>query len=164
MLPVVDHLMDPLKWGTPRKVFVNSVSDLFYDNVQTGYIRAVADVMVAANWHAYQVLTKRSRRMAELLQSEIRFAAEQPHIMWGVTVENRSTLSRIHDLRGTPAKMRYVSFEPLLEDLGEVNLSGIHWIIVGGESGRDARPFRKEWIESLGDQAAAAGVAFFFKQ
>lgn len=161
---VPEHLADPLRWATPRRIFVNSVWDAFHEALPLEYQKRVADVMCNANWHIFQVLTKRARRMRRLLQSELKHAAVAPHILWGVTVENRATLSRLDDLRETPAKWRFVSFEPLLEDLGEVDLRGIHWIIVGGESGPSARPFREAWVKSLRDQAADAGVPFFFKQ
>jgi protein gp37 len=121
--------------------------------------------MQAANWHTYQVLTKRSERMAEMLRTTLRFVAELPHIWWGVSVENRRHgLPRIDHLRSAPAAVRFLSVEPLLEDLGEVDLTGIHWIIVGGESGPGARPMHPDWVRSLRDQCRAAGVDFFFKQ
>lgn len=164
VLLVGSKLADPLRWKTPRKIFVNSVSDLFHRKVTDEFIVDVARVMVAARWHTYQVLTKRSRRMAELLSGELRFAAEQSHILWGVTCENRAALPRLDDLRSTPSLLRYVSFEPLLEDLGDVDLTGINWVIVGGESGRSARPLSKDWILSLRRQATKQGAAFFFKQ
>ena len=141
------------------------MSDLFHDDVPDDYIVRVAHVMAAANWHTYQVLTKRSERMAELLRTKLSFAAELPHIWWGVSVENRSHgLPRIDHLRTAPAAVRFLSVEPLLEDLGRVDLTGIHWVIVGGESGPGARPMHADWVRSLRDQCKAAGVSFFFKQ
>ena len=126
---------------------------------------AVAKVMTAANWHTYQVLTKRSERLVKLLNSSLRFAAAQPHIWWGVSAENRKHgLPRIAHLQMAPAKVRFLSIEPLLEDLGEVNLNGIHWVIVGGESGAGSRPMQKEWVLSIKDQCRSAHVPFFFKQ
>jgi protein gp37 len=146
-------------------VFVNSMSDLFHEGVPDEYILRVARVMAAADWHTYQVLTKRSERMAELLRTKLRFAAELPHVWWGVSVENRRHgLPRIDHLRAAPACVRFLSVEPLLEDLGEVDLTGIHWMIVGGESGHGARPLAAEWVRSLRDLCARAGVSFFFKQ
>jgi protein gp37 len=158
-------LADPLRWRTSRMVFVNSMSDLFHRDVADDYIRAVVRVMLLADWHTYQVLTKRSDRMRELLGGPFRDAAETPHIWWGVSVENRRDgLPRIDDLRATPASLRFLSIEPLLEDLGELDLSAIHWVILGGESGPGARPMRPEWVRAIRDQCQTAGVPFFFKQ
>ena len=162
---VPEKLADPFLWPSRRRVFVNSMSDLFHANVPDEYILRVARVMQTADWHTYQVLTKRSERMAELLRTKLRFAAECPHIWWGVSVENRKHgLPRIDDLRSAPAAVRFLSVEPLLEDLGAVDLEGIHWMIVGGESGNGARPMRVSWVRSLRAQCRAAGVSFFFKQ
>lgn len=162
---VPEKLGEPLRWWTPKMIFVNSMSDLFHDAVPEAYIEAVARVMVAGKWHTYQVLTKRSERLGKLLNSTFGFAAKQPHIWWGVSVEDRKYgLPRIEDLRNADAAVRFLSVEPLLEDLGEVNLDGIHWVIVGGESGPGARPVRKEWVVSVRDQCRRAGVPFFFKQ
>jgi len=128
-------------------------------------IEAVANVMVKADWHTYQVLTKRSERLAKLLSTRLRFAASAPHIWWGVSVEDkRYGLLRIPDLQSAPARVRFLSIEPLLEDLGALELRGIHWVIVGGESGRGARPMNREWVVSIREQCANAGVPFFFKQ
>jgi protein gp37 len=162
---VPEKLAEPLRWQEPKMIFVNSMSDLFHDGVPDEYIEAVATVMVKAKWHTYQVLTKRSARLAALLKGKLSFAAEAQHIWWGVSVENRRHgLPRVDDLRGAPAAVRFLSIEPLLEGLGEVNLEGIHWVIVGGESGHGARPLKKEWVTSLRDQCVDAGVPFFFKQ
>ena len=162
---VPEKLGEPLRWRTPRMVFVNSMSDLFHDGVPEDYIEAVANVMVKANWHTYQVLTKRSKRLANLLTTRLRFAATAPHIWWGVSVEDRQYgLPRIQDLRSAPAAVRFLSIEPLLEDVGTLDLRGIHWVIVGGESGRGARPMQREWVVSIRDQCANTGVPFFFKQ
>ncbi|AMV39643.1 DUF5131 family protein [Planctomyces sp. SH-PL62] len=158
-------LLDPLRWTKPRMVFVNSMSDLFHKDVAGDYVRRVAEVMRVANWHTYQVLTKRSERLAASLAGELRDLAREPHVWWGVSVENRRHgLPRIDHLRNAPAALRFLSVEPLLEDLGEVDLSGIDWMIVGGESGHGARPMAKEWVAGLRDQCAVAGVQFFFKQ
>jgi protein gp37 len=146
-------------------IFVNSMSDLFHDAVPDNYIVAVAQVMVAANWHTYQVLTKRSERLRNLLNTKLRFAAEQLHIWWGVSVEDKKYgLPRIQDLQSTNAEVRFLSVEPLLEDLGKLDLRGIDWMIVGGESGPGARPMKKEWVLPLRDQCKRSGVPFFFKQ
>ncbi|HTC64195.1 MAG TPA: DUF5131 family protein, partial [Candidatus Saccharimonadales bacterium] len=149
----------------PKMIFVNSMSDLFHEDVPEEYIAAVVRVMVAANWHTYQVLTKRSDRLRELLNASLQFGAQEKHIWWGVSVENKKYgLPRIVDLQNARVAMRFLSIEPLLEDLGTVNLAGIDWAIVGGESGHGARPMKKEWVVSLRDQCKRAGVAFFFKQ
>jgi len=162
---VREKLAEPLRWRSPKMIFVNSMSDLFHDSVPESYIVEVATVMLAARWHTYQVLTKRSERLQKLLQSTLAFAAEQPHIWWGVSVENRRHgLPRIDDLRQAPASVRFLSVEPLLEDLGEINLAGIHWVIVGGESGGGARPMKKDWVLSVRDQCRRSDVPFFFKQ
>src|SRR5262249_28138791 len=139
--------------------------DLFHDDVPDEYVAAVVRVMELANWHTYQVLTKRSERMRDLLDTKLRAAAELPQIWWGVSVENRKHgLPRVEHLRAAPARTRFLSIEPLLEDLGPFNLGGIHWVIVGGESGHGARPMEKAWILSIRDQCSAASVPFFFKQ
>jgi protein gp37 len=162
---VPDKLGEPFRWPTARRVFVNSMSDLFHADVPTEYIARVARVMARANWHTYQVLTKRSERMAELLRGELRFAADLPNVWWGVSVENRKHgLPRVDHLRSAPAAVRFLSVEPLLEDLGAFDLTGIHWVIVGGESGHGARPMSAEWVRALRDRCAASGVRFFFKQ
>ena len=162
---VPEKLTEPFSWRSQKLVFVNSMSDLFQDGVPDSYAEAVSQVMVQANWHTYQVLTKRSDRLKHLLNGQLRFAAEQRHIWWGVSVENRKHgLPRIEDLRQSAARVRFLSIEPLLEDLGEFDLSGIDWVIVGGESGPGARPIRKEWVLSIREQCKAARVPFFFKQ
>lgn len=162
---VPEKLAEPLRWREPKMIFVNSMSDLFHDGVPDDYIEAVATVMVEAKWHTYQVLTKRSARMASLLRGRLRFAAQSSHIWWGVSVENRAYgLPRIADLQKAPARVRFLSVEPLLEDVGKINLSGIHWVIVGGESGHGARPLQREWVTSIRDQCTKARVPFFFKQ
>lgn len=162
---VPERLCDPLKWRKPRMIFVNSMSDLFHERVPDEYVAAVAAVMVRANWHVYQVLTKRSARMRQTLATSLRGAAESPHIWWGVSIENKKYgFPRIEDLRSSPAAVRFLSIEPLLEDLGKVDLNGIHWVIVGGESGRNARAMKEAWVTSIRDQCAVADVPFFFKQ
>jgi protein gp37 len=162
---IPEKLAEPLRWSKPRMIFVNSMSDLFHEDVPEPYILDVVRVMRMARWHTYQVLTKRSERLRDLLNGSLREAAAEPHIWWGVSVENRRHgLPRIDHLRAAAAAVRFLSVEPLLEDLGQVDLEGIHWVIVGGESGPGARPIAREWILSLRDQCDRAGVAFFFKQ
>jgi protein gp37 len=162
---VPEKLAEPLRWRTPKMIFVNSMSDLFHDRVPDDYITAVARVMVAANWHTYQVLTKRSGRLRRLLNSTLGFAAKQPHIWWGVSVEDkRYGVPRIDDLRNANAMVRFLSVEPLLEDVGKLDLGGIHWMIVGGESGPGARSIKKEWVISLRKQCGENQIPFFFKQ
>ena len=162
---VPEKLGEPLRWRAPKMVFVNSMSDLFHEGVPDDYVYAVAKVMVTANWHTYQVLTKRSERLRELLNSKLRFAASQSHIWWGVSVEDRRYgIPRIKHLRDVDVSVRFLSVEPLLEDIGRLDLNGISWVIVGGESGPGARPMKKEWVVSVRDQCASANVPFFFKQ
>lgn len=162
---VPSKLEEPLKWKSPKMIFVNSMSDLFHDGVPDDYIESVVDVMVRANWHTYQVLTKRSRRLREMLNGRLRYAARERHIWWGVSVEDRQYgLPRIDDIRVTPAQVRFLSVEPLLEDLGFIDLDGIDWIIVGGESGHGARPMKREWVVSIQRQCADRQIPFFFKQ
>lgn len=162
---VPEKLPEPFSWRSPRLVFVNSMSDLFQAGVPDDYVEATAMVMATANWHTYQILTKRSQRLCELLKTKVRFAAEKENIWWGVSVEDREYgLPRVAHLRNSPARVRFLSIEPLLEDLGEIDLSGISWVIVGGESGPGARPMKKEWVVSIRRQCRTQGVPFFFKQ
>jgi protein gp37 len=162
---VPEKLAEPLRWKAPKMIFVNSMSDLFHKDVPEEYVEGVCRVMELANWHTYQVLTKRSSLLRDLLQTRIGFAAGLPHVWWGVSVEDRAHgLVRIKHLQQAPATVRFLSIEPLLEDLGEIDLEGIHWVIVGGESGAGARPMQKEWVLSIRDQCARAKVPFFFKQ
>ncbi len=162
---VPEKLLEPFSWRSSKLVFVNSMSDLFQPLVPDAYVEATSRVMATANWHTYQVLTKRSERLKELLNQQLRFAAEQRHIWWGVSVEDKKHgLPRIDDLRRAPALVRFLSVEPLLEDLGKLDLSGIHWVIVGGESGPGARPIQERWVISIRDQCQEQGVPFFFKQ
>jgi len=162
---VPKKLADPLKWGDPKRIFVNSMSDLFHEDVPTDYIEQVARVMELATWHTFQVLTKRSERMRDLLTWQLEFVPMQRHIWWGVSVEDRKHgLPRIAHLQQSPVQMRFLSIEPLLEDLGTIDLTKIHWVIVGGESGRGARRMEREWVISIRDQCREAGVPFFFKQ
>ncbi len=162
---VPEKLGDPLRWGTSRMIFVNSMSDLFHEKVSDDYIVSVARVMTAANWHTYQVLTKRADRLQKLLKGKLGFAAKQQHIWWGVSVENQKHgIPRIDLLRKSPAQVRFLSVEPLLENLGPINLDGINWVIVGGESGPGARPMDISWVRDIHAQCRRAKIKFFFKQ
>lgn len=162
---VPEKLAEPLRWTSSRMIFVNSMSDLFHERVPDSYIVQVAEVMASARWHTFQVLTKRSERMMRMLQTSLNPYASSKHIWWGVSVENaRYGLPRIDHLRSAPVAVRFLSVEPLLENIGAVNLKGISWVIVGGESGRRARPIKPEWVMSLRDQCLAEGIPFFFKQ
>jgi len=160
-LSLHDHAIElPLTWKAPQTVFVNSMSDLFHEGVPEPFLVRVFDVMRRASWHTFQVLTKRAERL-----EEVAGRLEWPGNVWmGVSVETKRYLYRLDHLRRTPAKVRFASFEPLLEGLGRVNLDGIHWAIVGGESGPGARPMQEAWGTELRDQCVASGVAFFFKQ
>ena len=158
-------LLDPLTWRRPRKVFVNSMSDLFHELVPARFIETVLDVMRLGDWHLYQVLTKRARRMRRLLGGSHRDLVRDGHIWLGVSVEDRKHgIPRIEELRQTPAAVRFLSIEPLLEDLGTIDLRGIDWVIVGGESGPGARPLERAWVVDIRKQCQAARVPFFFKQ
>jgi len=162
---VPEKLDDPLNWRKPRKIFVNSMSDLFHEDVEDEYIIRVAKIMMEANWHTFQVLTKRSKRMLDLLNSKLSFAAQAPHIWWGVSVEDRKYgVPRISHLQAANVAVRFVSAEPLLEDLGSVSLTGIDWLIIGGESGQGARPFHLDWARNLIDECKRQRVACFMKQ
>lgn len=162
---VPEKLAEPLTWSKPQMVFVNSMSDLFHHDVPDEYIELVTRVMATANWHTYQVLTKRSDRLRDLLKSKLALAAGMQHIWWGVSVENRKHgLPRIDHLREARPAMSFLSIEPLLEDLGEFALTGIKWVIVGGESGAGARPMEAEWVLSIQRQCTESKIPFFFKQ
>jgi protein gp37 len=162
---VPEKLSEPFTWAKPRTVFVNSMSDLFQPSVPDAYIEDVTRVMLDADWHTYQVLTKRSDRLQQLLSTKLRFAADARHIWWGVSVEDKKHgLPRIKHLQATPVAVRFLSIEPLLEDLGHFDISGIDWVIVGGESGRGARPMEQRWVDNILEICGAEAVAFFFKQ
>ena len=155
------HMLElPLRWKKPQSIFVNSMSDLFHIDVPLFYVKRVFDVMHRAHWHRFQVLTKRSERLAEL-HSKL---AWTPNIWVGVSVEEDRYRSRIDDLRGTGAHLKFLSLEPLLGPLPDLDLTGVDWVIVGGESGPKARPMKEEWVTNLRDQCRRAGVPFFFKQ
>ena len=153
-------LRHPLSWRKPRQIFVNSMSDLFHENVPVEYIQQVFETMRAAPWHRYQILTKRSDRLAKLSH----LLDWLPCIWMGVSVENEQYLSRIDHLRSTGAHLKFLSLEPLLGPLPGLNLAGIDWVIVGGESGPGARPIDPGWVRDIRDRCIDAGVAFFFKQ
>jgi len=162
---VTAKLGEPLKWKNPQMIFVNSMSDLFQEDVPDWYVEQVTRVMQMANWHTYQVLTKRGARLRDMLSSKLSWAASLDHIWWGVSVEDRKYgVPRIGFLRDAPAAVRFLSVEPLLEDLGDVDFSGLHWVIVGGESGAGARPMDEAWVLKVKKQCRAAKVPFFFKQ
>jgi protein gp37 len=152
----------PLAWKKPQRIFVNSMSDLFQEKADESFIRRVWKVMGQAHWHSFQVLTKRPDRMLEVL-SKPDFSV-LPNVWLGTSVENEDYLGRIDLLRRVPAAIRFVSFEPLLGPITDPDLAGIHWAIVGGESGPHARQVKQSWIERLRDVCAEQGVAFFFKQ
>ena len=155
------HVLDrPLKWKKPQTVFVNSMSDLFHEDVTLDFIQKVFDVMRRADWHLFQILTKRSERLADLAP-----LLDWPENVWmGVTVETADYIHRIDDLRRVSAATRFLSLEPLLGPLPHLNLDGIDWVIVGGESGPGARPMAEAWATDLRDQCLQARAAFFFKQ
>jgi protein gp37 len=150
----------PLRWKVPKRIFVNSMSDLFHENVPTAYIQQVFATMRQAPWHQYQVLTKRSDRLLKL-SSELDWA---PQIWMGVSVESEKYTQRIDDLRRTAAHVKFLSLEPLLGPLPNLNLHNIDWAIVGGESGPRARPIESRWVTDIRDQCLRANVPFFFKQ
>ena len=155
----------PLTWKKPQRIFVNSMSDLFHPKVSDEYIAQVANVMIEANWHTFQVLTKRAERLEQALNTFLSKAAAQSHIWWGVSVENRQHgLPRIDHLRRSKASVKFLSVEPLLEDLGVFDLRKIDWVIAGGESGPGARPMEAQWVDSVRKQCELKKVAFFFKQ
>jgi len=155
-----DVLDLPLKWKKPHSVFVNSMSDLFHKDVPVEFIQKVFEVMKRANWHSYHLLTKRSDRLLELSP----FLTFDPHITVGVTVENQDHAFRIDQLRQTPAHNKFLSMEPLLGPVRDMNLEGIDWIYAGGESGPDARPMDPAWVEEIREQCEQSGTGFHLKQ
>jgi protein gp37 len=155
-----DALEIPLRWKRPRTIFVNSMSDLYHRDVPLAFIRKVFDVMHRADWHRYQILTKRAERLAELSDS-LPWAS---HIWQGVTVEHPDYVGRIDLLRETGAHVKFLSLEPLLAPMPSLRLQGIQWVIVGGESGPGARPMLVDWVTDIQAQCRRAGVAFYFKQ
>ena len=159
-----ERLKHPLSWKTPKRIFVNSMSDLFHKEVPHHFIDSVFDTMEAANWHSYQVLTKRSSLMMKYLQTRYNGALAPAHIWLGVSVEDAKNAIRLKHLRASLAKTKFISFEPLIASVGKIDLAGIDWAIVGGESGPRSRPMAEEWATEIRDQCVAQNVAFFFKQ
>jgi protein gp37 len=155
-------LAAPLSWRKPRKVFVNSMSDLFQDGVPAEFIERVWAVMQEADWHVFQILTKRPENMLKVIRDN--GLPTLPNVWLGTSVESAAYATRIDNLREVPAAIRFVSFEPLVGSAGKLLLSGIHWAIVGGESGPRARPMRESWVDEIRTQCADQQVAFFFKQ
>jgi len=156
-----DHTLElPFKWRKPQTIFVNSMSDLFHRRVSDRFILRTFDVMQRADWHQYQLLTKRSERLLTM-DDRLPWA---PHIWMGVSVENRDYVHRIEHLRQTAAHVKFLSIEPLLGPISDLDLNGMAWVIVGGESGPHARPMDPDWVRDIRDQCLLAGVPFFFKQ
>lgn len=152
----------PLRWKRPKKIFVNSMSDLFHEGVSEEFIKDVWTVMEATPQHHYQILTKRPERMATAVQDHI--GRVLPNVWLGTSIENADAAPRADVLRAVPAAIRFISFEPLIGPIGTIDLSGIHWAIVGGESGNAARPVREDWIDEIYGQCEQYDTAFFFKQ
>jgi protein gp37 len=150
----------PLKWKEPKYIFVNSMSDLFHEKVPFSFIQNIFKTMEKAHWHTFQVLTKRSRRLAEL-SNNLNWS---PNIWVGVTVESQRYINRIYDLKIVPANIKFVSFEPLLSSISDISLEGLNWIIVGGESGPKCRTIKAEWIRLIRDLCTRKEIPFFFKQ
>ena len=150
----------PMKWRSPRVVFVNSMSDLFHEDVPLDYIKRVFETMVKCPQHTFQILTKRSGRLREVAEELPWF----PNIWMGVSIEDERVMQRIYDLQDVPAAVRFLSCEPLIGPLDDLSLEGIHWVIVGGESGPGARPMKPEWVKSIFRQCRGMKVPFFFKQ
>ncbi len=150
----------PLDWKKPQMVFVNSMSDLFHDDIPEAFIEEIFFVMNRARWHCFQILTKRSKRLVSLAP-KLKWT---PNIWMGVTVENKDCINRIEALRKVNSSVRFLSIEPLLGPLPSLNLRDIHWVIVGGESGPGARPMKAKWVTDIRDQCLSADVPFFFKQ
>ena len=159
-----DRLVQPLAWKRPRTIFVNSMSDLFHKDIPGAFIDQVFDTMERADWHIFQVLTKRSSLMSRYLKSRYGNGRAPVHIWCGVSVEDAQAKSRIAHLRAAPASIRFLSLEPLLGPLGRLDFSGIDWVIVGGESGPGARIIGADWVREVRDQCLRQGAAFFFKQ
>jgi protein gp37 len=159
-----ERLEQPLRWQQPRRIFVNSMSDLFHKEVPTTFIDAVFDTMEKASWHTYQVLTKRSSLMTRYLRKRYADGLAPQHIWLGVSIEDAKNVVRLTHLKVAPARTKFVSFEPLIGPVGPVNLKGIDWVIVGGESGPRARPIEEAWVLEIRDRCKADKVAFFFKQ
>lgn len=159
-----ERLEQPLRWGKPRMIFVNSMSDLFHKSVPTTFIDQVFDTMEQASWHVFQVLTKRSSLLRRYINARYKDRTAPPHIWLGVSVEDGTKKSKILHLRESNASVRFLSIEPLIGRIGALDLTGIHWVIVGGESGPGYRPMELNWVREVRDQCVDADVPFFFKQ
>lgn len=160
-----EKLLEPFTWPRSSTVFVNSMSDLFHSDVPDSFIVSVVRVMVENPWHTFQVLTKRADRLSKMLNGLLSFASGVEHIWWGVSVEDRHYgLPRLEYLRSSAARIKFLSIEPLLEDLGSVTFTSIDWVIVGGESGLNARPMEAAWVRNIRDSCANSCTPFFFKQ
>ncbi len=159
-----ERLDQPFKWRRPRMIFVNSMSDLFHKQVPADFVDRVFDAMERADWHVFQVLTKRSSLMRRYVNARYPDGEAPAHIWLGTSVEDGTKLSRVRHLRETNAVVRFLSLEPLIGPITNLDLDGIHWVIVGGESGPRARPIRAEWVVDIRDQCLDARVPFFFKQ
>lgn len=159
-----ERLEQPLRWRQPRRIFVNSMSDLFHKEVPATFIDAVFDTMEQASWHTYQVLTKRSSLMVRYLRERYKDGLAPRHIWLGVSIEDAKNAVRLNHLKAARASIKFVSFEPLIGPVGPVDLKGIDWVIVGGESGPRARPIDEAWVLEIRDLCKADKVAFFFKQ
>jgi protein gp37 len=159
-----ERLQQPLSWKKPRMIFVNSMSDLFHKEIPEEYIDRVFHTMEAASWHVYQVLTKRSSLMRKYVNKRYANSKAPPHIWLGVSIEDKAALTRLRHLKQVNAHVRFISFEPLLESLGPVDLEGVQWVIVGGESGSHARPIDANWVREIRHQCSIHNAAFFFKQ
>ena len=160
-----ESLREPLRWRKPRMVLTCSMSDLFHQSVPVPFLQRMFAVMKRARQHTFMVLTKRAERMAELAPYLLGSSAERPENVWmGVSVESEQTLERMDHLRTVDAALRFVSLEPLLGPLPDLNLDGIHWVVVGGETGSRARIIQADWVRDIREQCAQAGVCFMFKQ
>jgi protein gp37 len=159
-----ERLEQPLRWKAPRRIFVNSMSDLFHKGISRGFIDSVFATMERANWHQFQVLSKRSSRLRDYVNGRYRGGLAPAHIWLGTSIEDQAALVRLRHLKAAAASVRFISFEPLLGPVGTVDLTGIHWVIAGGESGPGARPVQIEWLRSIRDLCKEQHVAFFFKQ
>lgn len=159
-----ERMEQPMKWRRPRMIFVNSMSDLFHKHVPDEYVKNVFDSMERADQHIYQVLSKRSSRMRNFVNARYGEKAAPPHIWLGTSVEDGTKMSRVRHVQEMAASVRFLSIEPLIGPIGRIDLSGIHWIIVGGESGPKARPMEGDWVRDIRDQCITADVPFFFKQ
>jgi protein gp37 len=159
-----ERLKQPLEWKRSRMIFVDSMSDLFHKDIPTTYIDQVFDTMEAADWHHFQVITKRSSLMRDYVRERYATRPPPPHVWLGVSIEDAVSKIRIEHLRATPAAVRFLSIEPLLGPLGPLDLSGIHWVLLGGETGPGARPMQIEWVREIRDRCVEQSTAFYFKR